>query len=114
MRVALANILLWYAMLAVFAQFDDQISGMITLFVMGIVHSLGMVSLSVALLGVLERKVRGRVMGVRILAVYGVPVGLLISGFLIEAVGFTSFVGIYTAIGSLGTAAIWLRWRRAI
>jgi predicted MFS family arabinose efflux permease len=114
LRVTLINILLWYAMLAVFAQFDTKLSGAATLFVMGIVHSLGMVSMSVALLAVLDSKVRGRVMGVRILAIYGVPIGMLSSGFLIESFGFAAFVSIYVAIGAAVTVLIALRWRRAI
>ena len=57
---------------------------------------------------------RGRVMGVRILAIYGVPIGLLASGPLIGTLGFANFVGIYVSVGMAVTILIALRWRRAL
>ena len=53
-------------------------------------------------------------MGVRVLAVYGVPLGLLGSGFLIESVGFVSFIWIYASIGTLFTMLIGIKWRKAL
>jgi hypothetical protein len=48
------------------------------------------------------------------LAVYGIPLGLLASGFLIEALGFTAFVGIYATIGIAFTIMIGFKWRSVI
>ena len=113
-RFMLVNILLWYAMLAVFARFESKFDGLTVLFVMGVVHSMAMISMSVTLLGTLIDQVRGRVMGVRTLAVYGLPTGLLGAGILIESVGFSSAIGIYAAVGLLFTAFIGYRWRSAL
>ena len=47
-----------------------------------------MIPMAVLLLRVADPAFRGRVMGVRMLAVYGMPLGLLLSGPLVEHAGF--------------------------
>ena len=58
------------------------------LFAAGFVQSFCMVPMAVILLRVTDPAFRGRVMGVRMLAVYGLPLGLLLSGPLVEHAGF--------------------------
>ena len=113
-RFMLINILLWYAMLAVFARFESKFDGLTILFVMGVVHSMAMISMSATLLGALNDQIRGRVMGVRTLAVYGLPTGLLGAGILIEPIGFSNAIGIYATVGLLFTALIGYRWSNAL
>lgn len=50
-------------------------------------------------------------MGIRILAVYGMPLGLLLVDPMIALVGFAVSATIACAIGLLFTAVIALRWR---
>ena len=59
-------------------------------------------------------KFRGRVMGVRMLAVYGLPIGLMVAGTLIGRIGFVGTVTAYCLFGLLMTAAIALHWRAAL
>jgi len=113
-KFMLTNVFLWYAMLAVFAAMETKLSGFVSLFIMGIVHAMGMVSMSVILVGQLEPYIRGRVIGVRILAIYGVPLGLLGTGFLIDVIGFQATVNLYVSIGVAFTALIWFKWRRVL
>jgi hypothetical protein len=101
-------------MLVIFAQAESKEMALVILVLIGITHSLAIVSMAVALLGVTDQMVRGRVIGVRMLAVYGIPLGLLASGFLIEALGFTAFVGIYATIGIAFTIMIGFKWRSVI
>jgi hypothetical protein len=54
---------------------------------------------------------RGRVMGVRMLAIYGVPLGLLAAGALIDRIGFAETASLYCVIGLALTLLIALRWR---
>jgi len=61
-----------------------------------------------------EPRFRGRVMGVRMLAVYGLPVGLMLTGPLIERFGFTATGLLYSTFGVVATFAIGLIWRRAV
>ena len=54
---------------------------------------------------------RGRVMGVRMLAVYGLPLGMLLSGPLIEYAGFAWTGKLYSLVGLVFTTLIGVRWR---
>jgi len=56
-------------------------------------------------------KFRGRVMGVRMMAIYSLPLGLLAAGPLIDWVGFRATASLYAIIGLVCTALIALRWR---
>ena len=70
-----------------------------------------MVSLTVILVRESGQRFRGRVMGVRMLAIYSLPVGLLIAGALIERIGFAATATLYAALGLVCTIIIALRWR---
>jgi MFS family permease len=113
-KFMLTNIILWYIMLAVFAAMGTEINGLIALFFMGIVHALGMVSMSVILISQLEKHMRGRVIGIRILAIYGVPIGLMGTSYFIHMIGFQGTVNMYVVIGITLTAIIWFKWRKAL
>jgi hypothetical protein len=77
-------------------------------------QSLSMTPMAVMLLHGAGAKFRGRVMGVRMLAVYGLPVGLLLAGWLIERVGYAATASGYCISGVLLTLAIAVRWRAAL
>ena len=72
------------------------------------------IAMSVALLQITPERFRGRIMGVRMLAVYGMPLGLLGTGVLVEWYGFAITVWLYAVIGILCTVWITWRWRRDI
>ena len=55
--------------------------------------------MSVLLLHSAGERFRGRVMGVRMLAIYGVPIGLLVAGGLIEQIGFAETARSIALIG---------------
>jgi hypothetical protein len=57
---------------------------------------------------------RGRVMGVRMLAIYGLPIGLLAAGGLIERFGFRATASGYCVAGLLLTGMIAVRWHAAL
>jgi hypothetical protein len=54
---------------------------------------------------------RGRVMGVRMLAIYSLPLGLLAAGNLIGEIGFAATASLYAATGLLLMLIIVLHWR---
>jgi len=70
--------------------------------------------MSVILLRSIEARFRGRVMGVRMLAVYGLPLGLLTAGVLIDLLGFVPMATIYGVTGIACTLLIALRWHAAL
>ena len=113
-RLMLINLVMWYLILAVFSFVTIKLDALVVLFFVGVAHSLAMTSMSVALLAFTNEMVRGRVMGVRVLAIYGVPLGLLASGFLIEYFGYNIFMAIYIIFGIALTVIIGIKWRREI
>ena len=113
-RFMVGSLLLWYASLAVFAPFETKAGGLVLLLFVGFFQSLSMVTMAVALLSTVSDRFRARVMGVRMLAVYGLPLGLLASGVMIACVGFVGTVALYCSVGAIATVAIGLRWRASI
>nr|WP_294530682.1 MFS transporter [uncultured Rhodopila sp.] len=104
----------WYAMLLVFVHVPGINAGRIALVCAGFAQSLSMVPMTVMLLHGAGAAFRGRVMGVRMLAIYGLPLGLLAAGGLIERFGFAATASGYCLAGLLLTAAIALRWGSAL
>jgi predicted MFS family arabinose efflux permease len=113
-RVMVASMIVWYAMLLLFGQVQTMGVGMACLFLIGTTQSVSMVTLAVVLLRTAEPRYRGRVMGVRMLAIYGNPMGLLAAGMLIEHIGYAATALLYGGIGLAFTALILLRWRSAV
>ena len=110
-RMMIVFAILWYAALLAFAQMQGPVGGRLALLLAGFVQSLSLVPMSVMLLTSAGERFRGRVMGVRMLAIYGVPIGLLIAGTLIERIGFAWTASLYCAIGLVVTGLIALYWR---
>lgn len=106
--------LAWFAMVLMFVQMPGPNSGCVMLVLAGCAQSLSMVPLSAMLLHVAGERFRGRVMGVRMLAIYGLPLGLLAAGWLIERIGFVVMATSYCTFGLIATLAIAVRWRAAI
>ena len=79
----------------------------------GFFHSLVMVSFSGVLLRAVSARFRGRVMGIRMLAVYGLPVGLLASSGMVVWVGYAATVTLYVIVGVVFSVLIGYRWRRS-
>jgi hypothetical protein len=48
------------------------------------------------------------------LAIYGLPLGLLAAGELIERIGFVMTTSLYCVVGLVITVAITLRWRKSL
>ncbi len=101
----------WYAMLLVFAHTPHPAAGIAILMVTGISQSLGLIPMSAMLLRNSEAQYRGRVMGIRMLAIYGNLPGLLISAPLIANIGFPWTAMLYCAIGLAFTLVIAVHWR---
>jgi predicted MFS family arabinose efflux permease len=110
-RTMLVCAVAWFTLNLVFAWIESHFWGEVVLFVAGFVQSFCMIPMAVLLLRVAEPDFRGRVMGVRMLAVYGMPLGLLLSGPLIEHIGFSATGSLFSLLGIAFTGLIALRWR---
>ena len=113
-RIVIAGIYAWYLLLLVFAFSGSKTMGIAVLVGVGLVQSLSMISMAIALLMITSIELRGRVMGLRMLAVYGLPLGLLAGGALIERIGFTAQAMLYALSGLALTTLITLRWREVL
>ncbi len=110
-RLMIAATVMWYAALLVFAQIQTVPAAIVFLWLAGFAQSLTMISIAVILMRTASEHFRGRVMGVRMLAIYSLPLGLLAAGSLIEAIGFAATATLYPAAGLTLMLAIVLHWR---
>jgi len=113
-RTMLVFCALWYGMIFLFSRMPTHTAACMALFVTGLVQSLGMVAMSTLILRSTDAAFRGRVMGFRMLAIYGVPIGLLISGPLITNFSYPITAAIYCAFGITLIAIIAFRWRKDV
>lgn len=113
-RAMILAALVWYALLLVFARVESALLGMALLALAGFVQSLSLSPLVVLMLRAAGSAYRGRVMGARMLAIYGLPIGLFAAGPLIERLGFADTATLYAGFGLACTALIAITWRRAL
>jgi Na+/melibiose symporter-like transporter len=110
-RMMLTFCAMWYVMLLVFAHMDSLGAGIVALFFTGCVQSMGMVPMAGLLLRNSDVRYRGRLMGLRMLAIYGLPLGLLIAGPVIARFGYRAMAMLYCTIGIAFIVLIAVRWR---
>ncbi len=110
-RTMLVCIVIWLSLNLAFSWTTTPLAGEAVLFVAGFAQSFCMIPMAVILLRVTNPALRGCVMGVRMLAVYGLPMGLLLSGPIVERAGFAVTGTLYSALGIVFTLAIGFYWR---
>jgi MFS family permease len=113
-RIMIVSAVIWHVMVMIFAQMNWLPAGIVLLIVCGLFQSLTMVPHTVILLSASTPRYRGRIMGVRMLAIYSLPVGLLIAGVLIDWIGFRATASLYAAFGLALTVLIAVRWRASL
>ncbi len=110
-RLMIGSTVVWYTALLVFVQMQSMPSAIAFLVVAGFAQSLTMISVAVILMRTASEHLRGRVMGVRMLAIYSLPLGLLAAGSLVKEIGFAATGTLYAATGFTLMLAIALHWR---
>jgi MFS family permease len=110
-RLMIGATVMWYATLLVFAQMQTVPAAIACLMLAGFSQSMTMISIAVILMRTASEHFRGRVMGVRMLAIYSLPLGLLASGSLIDEIGYAATGTLYSATGLAMLMAIALHWR---
>ena len=88
--------------------------GLLLLFVAGFAQSFCLTPLAAAMLRSSSGAMRGRVMGIRMLAIWGLPLGLLAAGPIIARFGYAASTLLYASLGLAATIAIGYRWRHAL
>ncbi|MBR0995363.1 MFS transporter [Bradyrhizobium japonicum] len=110
-RLLIGATLAWYAVLLVFVEIRTMPVAMACLVLAGIAQSMSMISAAVILMRTASAHLRGRVMGVRMMVIYGLPPGLLAAGSLIDIIGYSATGSLYAAAGFIAMLAIAIRWR---
>jgi len=105
---------IWHALVFIFAQTTMLWSGIAMLMLCGFAQSLTMICHTVILLSASTPRYRGRIMGVRMLAIYSLPLGLLAAGVLIGLIGFRATASLYAVVGLAFTVLIAVRWRASL
>jgi Na+/melibiose symporter-like transporter len=111
-RAMLLACVAWYLCLFGFAATRQPVLAMLLLAAAGACQSISMLALSMLLLRNSDQRFRGRIMGVRMLAIYPLPLGLLLAGALIPRLGYGWTAGLMLGSGLLLAGAIGLAWRR--
>jgi MFS family permease len=110
-RLLIGATLAWYAMLLVFVEIRTMPVAMACLVLAGIAQSMSMIAAAVILMRTASAHLRGRVMGVRMMVIYGLPLGLLAAGSLIDLIGYSAMGSVYAVSGIIAMLAIAVRWR---
>ncbi len=115
-RLMIGATIAWYTTLLVFVQMQTMPTAIACLVIAGFLQSLAMISIAVILMRAASEHFRGRVMGVRMLAIYSLPIGLVAAGSLIGEIGFAaparSMTGtLYALAGLVLMLVIVLHWR---
>ncbi|HUQ73337.1 MAG TPA: MFS transporter [Burkholderiales bacterium] len=113
-RVMLGGATLWFLGVLLYGQTRSLPFGLGLLFITGFVQSFCMIPLVVVLLRGASPEMRGRVMGMRVLAIWGLPIGLLATGPVIEHIGYAACTALYAGLGLAATVAIGYGWRGAL
>jgi MFS family permease len=113
-RVMLASGATWFAAILLFGQMRSAAAGIALLFLIGFVQSICLTPLAAVMLRASSEEMRGRVMGIRMLAIWGLPLGLVAAGPIIAGLGFTATTLIYAGLGLAATVAIGWRWRHSL
>jgi hypothetical protein len=113
-RVMLWSGAVWFVAILLFGQIPAMGVGLVLLFLSGLAQSFCMTPLAAVILRASSEEMRGRVMGIRMLAIWGLPLGLLAAGPIIAGIGYAATTLIYAGIGLAATIAIGHRWRSTL
>ena len=106
----LIGIVVWHLAILVLAQVESFPVALVVLVVVGACSSASMVSMSALLLTTTDIQFRGRVMGVRSLAVWTLQPGLLIGGYMAGRFDITFTFTVMGVVGLVLVAFAIIRW----
>ena len=110
-RTMLVWSVVWHGLLILFGQLGTMTAGLVLLPLIGAAQMMCLLPVSVLLVRGAPPELRGRIMGMRTLAIYGLPIGLLCAGPLIDHLGFPGTAWLYGLLGSAATLVVGIAWR---
>ena len=113
-RATTIGAIAWLAALMAFAQTTSPAWGIPLVMMAGVAQAACLVPMLAALLKNAEPKFRGRIMGIRMLAIYSNIPGLLVAAPLAANFGYAGMATCLSSFGIITVALITLRWRGAL
>ena len=110
-RTMLFGTAVWFLFILIFVHLRSLTAGAVVLALAGVAQTMCMVPLAAVMLRSSGEEIRGRVMSMRMLAVGGLPLGLLLAGPLIDRIGFAATGSLCALLGLASTLWIGVRWR---
>jgi predicted MFS family arabinose efflux permease len=110
-RAMILAAMAWQALVLALGQTGGLAAGVPVLVLVGLGQGMCVVAMAVLQLRNAPPELRGRIAGLRTLAVYGLPIGLWIAGPLIERVGFAATATLYGGLGLACSTAMLVVWR---
>jgi Na+/melibiose symporter-like transporter len=104
----------WLVMLLIFAHTRSPAAGIPVLVIAGMMQTMGLIPINALLLRTSDERYRGRIMGIRMMAIYGNLPGLLLAGPLIANYGYTAMATAYGLFGLVFTLVIAWYWRHSL
>ena len=101
---------MWHVAIIVMAYMRWFTVSLPVLFFAGLAQGFAMITMTMMILTLTPAEMRGRVLGLRHLAVYGLPLGLFFSGFVAQRYG-VSVALVVNGVAGIGALALaTLRW----
>jgi MFS family permease len=101
----------WYLSLMLFVNTTHPGIGVPFLMLAGLSQGLSQISMATMLIRNSEEQFRGRVMGIRMLAIYGNVPGLFLAGWLIQHIGYPMTATLFASGALVLIAIVVTRWR---
>ncbi len=101
----------WLLSLMFFANTTHPAMGIPFLLLAGLSQGLGQIPMAAMLIRNCDPQFRGRIMGIRMLAIYGNIPGLLLAGWLIQRIGYPLTATLYGTVGLILIVVVVMRWR---
>jgi len=109
-RIMILGSAIWHALMLILALTPPLWLFAVVLLLWGFSGGTTFVAMVVGLLRAAPAETRGRVMGIRSLGIYGLPLGLLLGGWIAEEIGSAAMIGTLGALGLASTIAAAVIW----
>ena len=109
-RSVVVGSIVWHGLMLVLALTLPLWLFTVVLVLWGFSGGVTFVAMIVGLLRESPPETRGRVMGIRSLSIYGLPVGLLLGGWIAEEVGSSTMIGVLGGLGLIATLGAAVKW----
>ena len=102
-KLIFLSLFLWHCIMLATSIVKNKLLLSLILCLYGIAGSISMISMAVLILSIAQKNMIGRIIGIRQLAIFTLPIGLIISGYLIDVIGIVISLQVVTISGLILT-----------